>query len=310
MLRAILLSLVLVVVLAVGGVMWVALAPPPPAVTQVAEAAPRGHFLVAARPVRAGSLLRAEDLGSVEMELAMAPPGARRDSREARTEAVGSMARRPLAAGDLVLEGEVLRPGERGFLAAVLAPGMRAFSVSVDAVTGAAGLIWPGDRVDLLLTQQLNDETVLPHRRVFGETVLTDVRVIAIDQAIVQGAVGDSVEPGRNTRTVTLELNARQSEAAAVATRLGRLSLLLRAAQESAESDTGGEARTASTGRAQFGSQGMVHGPSATPMTADAPVPVFGGDVSPGLRQGRTDSAPAHKVQIFLGGTRREEFRF
>jgi len=310
MLRAILLSLLLIVVLAGGGVMWVAMSPPPPAATQVTEAAPRGQFLVAARPVRAGTLLRAEDLAAVEMDLAMAPFGARRDSREARSEAIGSMARRSLAPGDLVLDGEVLRPGERGFLAAVLAPGMRAFSVSVDAVTGAAGLIWPGDRVDLLLTQQLNDETVLPHRRVFGETVLTDVRVIAIDQAIVQGAMGDGVDPNRASRTVTLELNARQSEAAAVATRLGRLSLLLRAAQETGLTDTGSEARSGGMARVQVGGNGGFHGTPATPGGADAPIPVFGGDVSPGLRQGRVDSAPAHKVQIFLGGTRREEFRF
>jgi pilus assembly protein CpaB len=276
----------------------------------MAEAAPRGQYLVAARPVRAGTLLRAEDLAAVETDVAMAPAGARRDSREARTEAVGSMARRSLAAGDMILEGEVLRPGERGFLAAVLSPGMRAFSVSVDAVTGAAGLIWPGDRVDLLLTQQLNDETVLPHRRVFGETVVTDVRVIAIDQAIVQGAVGDGVDAGRNTRTVTLELNSRQSEAAAVATRLGRLSLLLRAALEPAATDTGAEARISGMGRVQVGENGGSHGMPATPGAADAPVPVFGGDVSPGLRQGRVDSAPPRTVQIFLGGARREEFRF
>lgn len=298
MLRAILLSLLLIVVVAGGEVLWVATAPAPPPASQVAEAAPRGQFLVAARPARAGTLLRAEALAAVEMELAMAPFGARRDSREARSEAVGSMVRRSLAAGDLVLDGEVLRPGERGFLAAVLAPGMRAFSVSVDAVTGAAGLIWPGDRADLLLTQQLNDETVL-----------TDVRVIAMDQAIVQGAVGDGVDPNRSTRTVTLEPNTRQSEAAAVATRIGRLSLLLRAAQESAATDTGAEARVCGMGRVQMGEIGVSHGTPATPGTADAPVPVFGGDVSPGLRQGRLGSAPAHKMHIFLGETRREQCR-
>ena len=74
---------------------------------------------------------------------------------------------------------DVLRPTDGGFLAAVLAPNHRAVSVAVDAVSGTAGLIWPGDRVDLILTQT-NDEAGVPlGRRTFGETVLRDLRVIA-----------------------------------------------------------------------------------------------------------------------------------
>ena len=52
-----------------------------------------------------------------------------------------------------------MRPGDHGFLAAVLAAGMRAVTVGVDATTGAAGLIWPGDRVDLILTQTIQAAT-------------------------------------------------------------------------------------------------------------------------------------------------------
>ena len=65
---------------------------------------------------------------------------------------------------------------------------MRAVSVGVDAVSGTAGLIWPGDRVDVVLTQQLSDDNCPPTVDVAGETVLPDIRVIAIDQALVQGA--------------------------------------------------------------------------------------------------------------------------
>jgi pilus assembly protein CpaB len=307
MLRAILICLVLVTTLAAGGIVWIAMSPPPTtapptAVATAPEAPQRAAFLAAARPLRAGTLVRAEDLTAVQLDLAAAPPGALRDSREARAEKVGAMVRRSMPVGEVLLPQDLLRPGERGFLAAVLAPGKRAFSVSVDAVTGAAGLIWPGDRVDLLLTQALNDEAVLPHRRVFGETVLTDVRVIAIDQAIMQGAVGDAPDADRQSRTVTLEVSARQAEMAAVATRLGRLALLLRSAESGGPTDTGAQARLPGTT--------AVDPEPAPAQAAQPPVPVFGGDISPGLRQGRPDSAPVHTMQIFLGNQRREEFRF
>jgi pilus assembly protein CpaB len=191
------------------------------------------------------------------------------------------MVRRSLPQGDPMLAEDVLRPGDRGFLAAVLGPDMRAVSVGVDAVSGTAGLIWPGDRVDVVLTQQLNDEGLPLHRRVAGETVLPDVRVIAIDQALVQGAMGDGPEGNRQVRTVTLEVTQKQAERVAVATRLGRLSLIVRPA-------TGGD---------------------ATPESM--PAITWGGDVSPALRAGRgVAEAPPQTLQIFQGAAKREEFRF
>ena len=71
----------------------------------------------------------------------------------------------------------------------MLTPGARAISVGVDAITGTGGLIWPGDRVDLILTQELNEKNAPLARRFVGETVLNDVRVVAVDQSIAQGAV-------------------------------------------------------------------------------------------------------------------------
>ena len=84
------------------------------------------------------------------------------DTPAARTELFGAMVRRNLATGDVVLSADALNPGDRGFLAAVLGPGMRAVTVGVDAVSGLAGLIWPGDRVDLILTQSQEGTEVAP----------------------------------------------------------------------------------------------------------------------------------------------------
>jgi pilus assembly protein CpaB len=113
-------------------------------------------------------------------------------------------------------------------LAAVLTPGKRAASVGVDAVTGTAGLIWPGDHVDLILTQQIEDSAVPLGRRLAAETVLKDVRVIAVDQQMVQGGASTTGDTSQQSRTVTLEVSPEDVEKVAVATRLGRLSLAVR----------------------------------------------------------------------------------
>ena len=139
------------------------------------------------------------------------------------------MVRRSMVANEPVLPADVMRPGDHGFLAAVLAPGRLAVTVGVDAITGTAGLIWPGDHVDLILTQSMSGANVPPGRQVAGETVLTDVRVIAIDQQLVQGAGSDSAK-AQPARTVTLEVTPAQAEQVAVATRLGHLSLAVRSA--------------------------------------------------------------------------------
>jgi len=279
-LRVTLFSLLFLGLMGFLTVAWVALQPATPA-GEAAVVVQRATFLAAARPIRAGALLRPEDLLGIELETATAPADGRRDTASARAELVGQMARRPVAQGSPFLAEDLLRPGERGFLAALLAPGTRATSIGVDVVTGIAGLIWPGDRVDVVLTQTLTDESVPLERRVAGQTVLSDSRVIAIDQAIVQGAVGDGPEAGRQVRTVTLEVTPQQAERLAVAARLGRLSLTIRATL----------------------GQDVAYDPVPNSV-------VWGGDVSPALRNAPGTVAGTRPMQVHLGATRREEYRF
>lgn len=282
MLKALLLVVLVVGVAGMGGVAWLASRPAPPPVT--AEAPPaKVLVLAAARPLRAGALLKPDDLKGVEVAADAVPSGAREDSRPARQELIGAMVRRSLQPGEPILPEDVLRPGDRGFLAAVLGPDMRAITVGVDAISGLAGLIWPGDRVDVLLTQQLNDQGLPPAQRVAGETVLSDVRVIAIDQNLIQGAT-ESDGTTRQVRTVTLEVTQREAERIAVAARLGRLSLSVRSAVSSGGSDKDDAQRTHQV--------------------------TWGGDVSPALRGGpKPPEQQAATVRVFQG-TRAEEFRF
>jgi pilus assembly protein CpaB len=267
-----------------GGVAWINLQPSrPPAQSDAASQTDKVPILVAARPLRAGTLLKLDD---VVAELRVAkdvPAGARRDSEAARSELIGALVRRNLNRGDVVLPADALNPGDRGFLAAVLAPGMRAVTVGVDAVSGLAGLVWPGDRVDLILTQNQEDSNIPPARRVSGETVLHDVRVLAIDRQLVQGATSESPE-SQAARTVTLEVTASSAERVAVAVRLGHLSLSVLAVAEA---------------------------PGAQPVAstkAESDGITWGGDVSSALRGGR--AADGVTVKLFQGPSDSKEIRF
>ncbi|MFT8243800.1 Flp pilus assembly protein CpaB [Roseomonas sp. BN140053] len=279
-----LLIIVLVVVSAVGVVVVAMLPGAPPEVAEAAAAPPpaRVAVLVAARPVPGGTLLKPEDLGTREVELADLPDSALRDTVDARTGAIGAMLRRSLAQNEPIRAEALLRPGEHGFLAAVLGAGMRAVTVGVDAVSGTAGLIWPGDRVDLILTQALEERDQAMSRRVVGEQVLANVRVIAVDRSLVQGAQpgGFDVNNGGN-RTVTMEVSPTEATRVAVASRLGRLSLSVRAA--------GTPALEAADAR-----------------------PVWAGDVSPALLRGAAvGAAPTGStVRVFKGTENPQEVQF
>ncbi len=140
---------------------------------------------------------------------------------------VGAVVRNSVSTGQPVTENMVVRPGERGFLAAVLTPGMRAISVPVNDTTSVAGFVFPGDRVDLLLTHTVriagsHDGGEDPAFRA-TETILTDVRVLAIDQRLTDPADGPRIP-----HTATIEVDPREAEMVQVMMQMGALSLSLR----------------------------------------------------------------------------------
>jgi pilus assembly protein CpaB len=145
------------------------------------------------------------------------------EGRRTAEEFQGAVVRQGIRAGEPVTDGRVVKPGERGFLAAVLTPGTRAVSIAVNGVTGVAGFIFPGDRVDVILTQALGRHADLDKDRRASETVLRDVRVLALDQRN-----NDQKGEVKTAQTATLEVSPRQAEAVAVAAQMGSLSLSLR----------------------------------------------------------------------------------
>src|SRR5262245_20801694 len=141
-------------------------------------------------------------------------------------EMVGAVVRSRIAMGEPLTDGAVVKPGERGFLAAVLEPGMRAVSMPVTPTSANSGLIFPGDRVDLILTQSLVESQSEGGVRRVSETVLSNIRIIAMGTV-----TSDDPEEGKaneKAKTATLEVTPAQAEKVALLTELGKLSLSLR----------------------------------------------------------------------------------
>ncbi len=299
LLRVALLGLMTLALGGFGFVAWFSLQPPPPVVADAPAPPPPPVLravLAAASSLRPGALLKPEDLVALQVVEADAPEGARPDTVQARSELIGAMLRRAVGEKQPLLPADILRPGDHGFLAAVLRPGMRATTVGVDAVSGTAGLIWPGDRVDLVLTQALDDAALPQGRRVLGETVMADLRVIAIDQQLMQGATPGSANVDSN-RTVTLEATPAQVERVAVATRLGKISLAVRPGGTAQADAAAPGAETA----------GTKAGTAADPARL-ASTTTWGADVSPGLVQQRPGSTGT--LRVFQGTAEGKEYKF
>lgn len=197
----------------------------------IAVPMPAKSVLVARAGIQRGQLLKPDDLmwepwpeGGVDKNYILI--GNRTPDAFA-----GWVARLPISAGEPLSEAKIVAPGNRGFLAAVLRAGMRAVSVPVNITSGISGFIFPGDQVDLVITYSVqetakpgvtNPGPLLDHK--VSETVLHDIRVIAIDQRLDAKAG----EANANLKTATLEVTPKQSEIIALASEMGKLSLSLR----------------------------------------------------------------------------------
>ena len=139
---------------------------------------------------------------------------------------LGTVVRNPITAGQPLTRGALVGPKDRGFLAAALGPGMRAVTVPVSNTTGVAGFIFPGDRVDMVLTQDVVGGGDGPPLKV-SETIIRNLRVLATDQR-VDSKDEDGKTVVKTFTTVTLEATPRMAEKIAVGQSLGSLSLSLR----------------------------------------------------------------------------------
>jgi pilus assembly protein CpaB len=168
-------------------------------------------------------------------------------------ELTGAITRAPFTAGEPIREGKLIKAnGAAGFMAAILPSGMRAISTEISPETGAGGFILPNDRVDVILSRRPKDNDNRSNATPTSETILTNVRVLAIDQT-VEEKNGQRVVVGK---TATIELSPRQSETLAQARQLGTLSLALRSlldASKKVEEDDGNNDRKNEINTVRFG---------------------------------------------------------
>ncbi len=190
--------------------------------------------------IASGTLLQQGDIQWKDIAPTELRPGNIARGQALEAEFVGALAKRDFASGEALASGDLVKHSDKRFLAAALKPGGRAISIPVDAQQSAYGLIEPGNYVDVILTQNLTDQPGDSRLKVVAETILQNVRVIAVDQTLTQQAraglgaqIGAqlAIEP-RLPKTVTLELTKRQAETVFVALQLGKLQLSVRSLEE------------------------------------------------------------------------------
>lgn len=195
-------------------------------VAQAAVEVPKGpKVLVAQRALPTGTIITADSIAFQPWPEDMVQDAYFIDGEADASKLLGTVVRFPVTAGQPVTQGALVAPGDRGFLAAALGPGMRAVTIPVSAKTGVGGFVFPGDRVDLVLTQSVKGDEGMALKA--SETILRNIRVLATDQSTETESV-DGKTVVRAFRTITLEVTPRIAEKVAVAETIGTLSLSLR----------------------------------------------------------------------------------
>jgi pilus assembly protein CpaB len=178
--------------------------------------------VVAAAPLRFGTVLTAEALSEVQWPAASVPPGAF-SSREALVSGAQRTVVASIGKSEPILSSKITGPGQRGSLSAVIEDDKRAITIRVDDVVGVAGFVQPDDRVDVLWTRfdraSSGRSEAAP---AYTDLLLQNVRVLAIDQLADRGA------QAKPAKAVTVEVTSQQSQKVALAAQVGQLSLALR----------------------------------------------------------------------------------
>ena len=265
---------------------------------------PKEYVLAATMPLPMGTLLRAQDV-SWQPASELEPDEIQRPNatavaekpeivEETQASVYGAVLRHPLAANAPIHRGDFVKPGDRDFLQVVLTPGSRAIAIPVATSGASTGLLQPGDRVDVILTQNFKNDTgqdmrnTPVTRRSVSETVVEGLRVLAIDAPDPKQQNTANPATGNFGRTVTLEVTADQAELINVSTELGKLSLTLRSATTPADADS-----------TRFS--------AATP--PEHVKPKWAGDASPALYGAAQEKPVALKplpIQVFHGSGKAE----
>ena len=202
-----------------------------------AQQVPKGpKVLVAQRALPVGTIITADSVSFQLWPKEMVQDAYFIDGEADMNKLLGTVVRYPITAGQPVTQGALVSPGDRGFLAAALGPGMRAVTIAASGKQAVSGFIFPGDHVDLMLTQTVK-ATDGGEPLKTAETILRNVRVLATDQS-TESETSEGKTVVRKFGTVTVEVTPKIAEKITVAQTLGTISLALRSiADNQAELD-------------------------------------------------------------------------
>ncbi|RWB10091.1 MAG: Flp pilus assembly protein CpaB [Mesorhizobium sp.] len=182
--------------------------------------------VVAAMPLKFGDTLSADKLREVAWPAGAVPTGAFKTTKEALAGEGIRQALQTISANEPVLASKITGPGQRATLSAVLGQGMKAVSIRVNDVLGVAGFVFPGDRVDVLLTRTVRGDDGMD--RSFVDVLLQSMKVLAVDQVADVSKDSPTV-----VKSVTVEASTKDAQKLTLAAGAGQLSLALRQAAAS-----------------------------------------------------------------------------
>lgn len=193
------------------------------------EAVPKNTIVVAAQPLRFGKIIEPGGLRVIDWPSEVVPTGAFRTVADVIGETGDPRyVMSAIETGEPLLSSKITGPGQRATLSAALSPGMKAVSIRVNDVFGVAGFVLPGDRVDVMLTRNV-DNAVTADARAFTDVLMQGVKVLAIDQI-----ADDRTDNPAVVKTVTFEVSTSEAQKLTLAQSIGTLSLALRNVASSA----------------------------------------------------------------------------
>ena len=276
---------------AVGGGAWLYFRPAPKEPVRKASPPPKPLpvVLTASKDLKLGSLITANDISWSPLKNGVLLSAHLLKGKTNPNQVIGAVVRRAVFKGAPLTWSSIVRPGQYGFLAAALRPDHRAVTINVNRATSQAGLIYPGDRVDVILTVQVKEGR---KTETFTGTILEHIRVVAVDRQ-VESSAGNTGQPARKASrnaggTVTLEVLPAEAERLILATSKGSISLAIRSLTDARRHD----------GRTLAAIENLLSPPPAETTVKPAPAP--------------REPAPAAeepepvRVQIFRGSAREE----
>lgn len=204
--------------------------PPPPKAVTVPPPKPLPVVITASKDLAIGSLITVNDIMWSPLANGAILSGHMLKGKTKPSNVIGAVVRRAVYKGMPLTWSSIVRPGEYGFLAAALRPDRRAVTIMVNRATSQAGLIYPGDRVDVILTVKVQEQKT-NKTNTFTGTILEDIRVVAVNRQVESTVKQTKRSPStsRNSAsTVTLEVLPAEAERLVLAISRGDISLAMR----------------------------------------------------------------------------------